>query len=279
MEKRFDIKNKIVLITGATDGIGRETAYQLAKKKAIIIIHGIDLSKLKKTADEIKKGTGNNNMDFIKGDLSSLNEIKEMSNRIKERYDKIDILINNGGLFSHDKRLSVDGFELTFAVNYLSHFYLTFLLFDIIKKIPQARIINVSSMAHSSDLDFNNIQGEEKYSGYTAYSYSKLLNILFTFELAEKTKNSGITVNCLHPGVINTKLLREGWGLGGDSVSEGAKTTVYLASSNDVNGITGKYFTNSSVSEPAQISYDKEIRKKVWQLSEKLLGINWETQL
>jgi len=275
MEKKFDIKNKIVLITGSTDGIGKETAYQLAKKGATIIVHGKDISKLEKTVNNIKKETGNKKIDFLKGDLSSLKEIKEMSEIIKERYEKIDILVNNAGIFSHNKKFSEDGFELTFAVNYLSHYYLTFLLFDTIKKSPESRIINVSSMAHSSDLDLNNLQGEKNYSGYTAYSYSKLLNILFTFELAEKTKGSEITVNCLHPGVINTKLLREGWGMGGASVREGAKTTIYLASSDEVKGITGKYFVSSSASKPASIAYDKDIRKKVWEKTENLLGISW----
>ncbi len=276
MEKSWDISEKTVLITGSTDGIGKQTAFEIAKKQAKIIIHGKNTGKLKNTVDEIMNKTGNKNIDYIKGDLSSLREIENMGNLIKEKYDKIDVLINNAGIFSHKKIITEDGFELTFQVNYLSHFYLTYLLFDLLKKDNLSRIINVSSMAHSSNLDFDNIQGELNYNGYTAYSYSKLLNILFTFELSDRIKDTAITVNCLHPGVINTKLLRDGWGFGGNSVKEGAKTSVYLASSEDVSDITGEYFVNKKIVRPASIALNKEIRKRIWKLSEKLLKIKFD---
>lgn len=269
------MKDKTVLITGSTDGIGRQTAFELASRFSNIIIHGKDDKKIEKTVKFIKDNTRNENIDYVKADLSLLKDIKEMSEILEKKYKKIDVLINNAGIFSHKRIITPDGFELTFMINYLSHFYLTYLLFPLLKN-KGTRIINVSSMAHSSDLDFDNLQGEKGYNGYTAYSYSKLMNILFTFELAERVNKYNITSNCLHPGVINTKLLNEGWGMGGSSVEIGAQTSVFLAASDEVSEITGRYFVNKSVSNPAQISFDSNIRKRLWNLSEDLLSIKFD---
>ena len=269
----WDIKDKTILVTGSTDGIGKQTALELLKRGAKVLIHGKDLKKLEKTKKEFSKY---GEVKYYKADFSSFKDIKRMADEILENESELKVLINNAGIFSHKRILSEDGYELTFAVNHLAPFYLTYLLLPLLKKSSPSRIINVSSMAHSSSIDFSNLQGERGYSGYEAYSLSKLANILFTFELAEKLKDYDITVNCLHPGVINTKLLREGWGFGGGSVVEGAKTSVYLASSSEVSNITGKYFSNQRVSEPASIAYDKEIRKKLWEISEKLTGIEFK---
>ena len=267
--------DKTALITGSTDGIGKQTALELANRFSNIIIHGKNKEKIEKTVKFIRDNTSNENIDFVKADLSVLNDIKEMSEILQKKYEKIDVLINNAGIFTHKKIITPDGFELTFMINYLSHFYLTYLIFPLLNN-KGTRIVNVSSMAHSSDLDFDNLQGEKRYDGYTAYSYSKLMNILFTFELAERAKKYNITSNCLHPGVINTKLLREGWGMGGSSVEIGAQTSVFLAKSNEVSEITGKYFVNKSVSNPARISFDSDTRKKLWNLSEDLLSIKFD---
>ncbi len=264
----WNISKKTILITGSTDGIGKQTAIELLKLGAKVLIHGKSQEKIEKTIKELSKY---GNVRAYRADFSSLKEIKEMADKILENEEKLDVLINNAGIFSHQKILSEDGYELTFAINHLAPFYLTLLLIPLLKKSAPSRIVNVSSMAHSSSIDFENLQGEKGYSGYEAYSLSKLANILFTFELAEKLRSSDITVNCLHPGVINTKLLREGWGFGGASLAEGAKTSVYLASSPDVSEITGKYFSNRRVSEPARISYDSNVRKELWKRSEKLI--------
>jgi len=269
----WDLKEKTVLVTGSTDGIGKQTALELLKKGARVLIHGKNLGKLEKTQKEFSKY---GKVKIYKGDLSSLKDIKRMAEEILENEKELKVLINNAGIFSHSKILSEDGYELTFAVNHLAPFYLTYLLLPLLKKSQPSRIVNVSSMAHSSTIDFSNLQGERGYSGYEAYSLSKLANILFTFELSERLKGYNITVNCLHPGVINTKLLREGWGFGGASVIEGARTSVYLASSPEVSNISGKYFSNMRISEPAPIAYDKEIRKKLWNISEKLTEVNYQ---
>ncbi len=201
-----------------------------------------------------------------------------MAKEIEDRFADLKVLINNAGVFEQSKRLSKDGYEMTFAVNHLAHFALTLLVLPLLSKNQPSRIISVSSMAHSYDIDFSNLQGEKGYSGYTAYSYSKLANILFTFELAERLKNLGlnITVNCLHPGVIGTKLLRKGWGIGGGSVEEGARMSVYLAESDDVSNITGEYFRDMRVSSPAEVAYDREVRKKLWEISEKLTSVKFD---
>jgi len=173
-----------------------------------------------------------------------------------------------------NRELSQDGFEMTFAVNHLAHFLLTDLLLDLIKKSGYSRVINVASMAHASEIYFDNLQHEKFYEGYSAYALSKLCNILFTYELAEKLSGSKTTVNCLHPGVIRTKLLHAGWGFGGSELNEGSKTPVHLATSQEVEKITGKYFVNCAQSNSSDISYNQEKRKLLWEISEKMIAEN-----
>lgn len=264
------MKNRIVLVTGSTDGIGKETAKELAGMGATVLLHGRDARKGKKVKDEIMRATGNSRIHFFQADLASLDEVRHIAAAIQEKFNHLHVLINNAGVFEAKRRLSKDGFEMTFAVNHLAHFLLTCLLKDLIIGSAPARVINVSSMAHSTTLDFDNLQGEKGYSGYTAYAYSKLCNILFTFKLAKLWQDKGVTVNCLHPGVINTKLLRAGWGMGGASVRQGARTSVYLASSGEVENVTGKYFFDmQGPAQPAQIAYDEQVQNRLWELSEK----------
>ena len=266
------MKNKIVLITGSTDGIGKQTAFDLAEIGATIIIHGRDHERTKNVASEIKESTDNPSIDFFVADLSSLQEVKNFSDQIHEKYDRLDVLINNAGVYMRQRELSKDGFEMTFAVNHLSHFLLTHLLLDLIKEPAHSRIINVASMAHAHEMDFDNLQGEKFFDGYTAYSLSKLCNIIFTYELARRLEATSIKVNCLHPGVIKTKLLRTGWGLGGGSLSSGSKTSVYLASSPEVEEVTGRYYANSRPANSAKVSHDPFVQNKLWQMSEMLIA-------
>lgn len=269
------MQDKTILISGSTDGIGRQTALELARMKARIIVHGRSEERCRQTVSFIKEKTANMRVEYICADFSSQAEIKEMAAAIKRNYSRLDVLINNAGIFEAQRKLSVDGLEMTFAVNHLSSFLLTGLLLDLLKSSAPARIITVSSMAHSSNIDFENLQGEKYYSGNLAYGLSKLANILFTFYLAEHLKGSAVTVNCLHPGVISTKLLHAGWGMGGAPLSDGARTSVYLASAPDVNGVSGHYFRDSSISPPAAIASDKAVQKRLWKISEDLCGISY----
>ncbi len=265
------LNDKIILITGSTEGIGKQTAIDLAAAGASIIVHGRNEEKARKAWLEVTKHAKGNKIHYAVADFSSLAETKKMAEDLLQLFPKIDVLINNAGVYKYKRELTPDGFEMTFAVNHLAHFLLTNLLIDLIKKSDYKRIINVASQAHASHIDFDNLQGEKYYDGYDAYSRSKLCNILFTYMLAEKLKGTGISANALHPGVIRTKLLREGWGFGGASVETGSKTSVYLAVSKDVENITGAYFINNRISNPAPITHDISVQQQLWRISEEIV--------
>ncbi len=272
----ISLKEKTVLVTGSTDGIGRQTALEIARLGAGLIIHGRNEKRAVTAAKSIKSTAKNQYVEFITADLSSQEQIRAMSDEIHERYKRLDILINNAGVVQKTKTLTVDGLETTFAVNHLAPFLLTALLLDLLKKGEPSRIINVSSMAHASMIDFSNLQGEKHYEAYQAYTLSKLGNIIFTYELAKRLNGSRITVNCLHPGVINTKLLRTTFS-GGSPVSEGAKTPLYLATAPELESVTGRYFIDRKETRSTSISYDQTVRDRFWKISEELTGIAWDT--
>ncbi|NOX46674.1 MAG: SDR family oxidoreductase [Chlorobi bacterium] len=267
------MQTKTILVTGSTDGIGKQTALELAETGHHVIVHGRNAERTKQAAEFIRAKAANGNVDFVVADFSSLENVKKLSDEIHSKYEKLDVLLNNAGVFMNERKLSRDGFEMTFAINHLAHFLLTELLMDLIGKAPQGRIVNVASMAHANELDFENLQGEKFYDGYTAYSCSKLCNILFTYRLAEDIADSEVTVNCLHPGVISTKLLHAGWGSGGSRLQEGSTTSVYLATSPDVKTISGKYFSNSRQTKSSAISYNRDVQKRLWELSEVMSGV------
>jgi len=266
---------KTVLITGATDGIGAETALQLAKAGWRVIVHGRNRKRCKVMLKRIKEETGNTHADSIYADLTSFSEIRDMSRRLHDRLDGLDVLINNAGVFEPELHYTVDGLERTFVINHLSHFLLTGLVLDLLKRMDKARIITVSSMAHALLMDFGNLRGQKQYSGYEAYATSKLANILFTFRLAEKLKQTSLTANCLHPGVIQTKLLHAGWGMGGTAVAQGAKTSLFLATSADVEKVSGAYFSNSQQVRPAAVAYDRDVQDRLWKLSESICAYSY----
>lgn len=270
---------KTALITGSTDGIGKQTAIMLAKKGFSVLIHGRSEEKCRQAAEEIYALTKNKNLDYFVCDLISLKEVSDFSAAVKKKYGNIDVLINNAGIYLNNYILSPEGIEATFQINYLSMFFLTLNLLPIIKPAgaEAARIINVSSMAHSSEMDFEILIKPAKYDGHRAYGLSKLCIIYFTFELSERLKGKNITVNCLHPGVINTKLLRAGWGYGrffSRDAASGAKTSVYLATAGDAQNPTGKYFSDSRPVKPHTAAYDINARNKLWQLSKELVRQN-----
>jgi NAD(P)-dependent dehydrogenase (short-subunit alcohol dehydrogenase family) len=264
------MNDKTILITGSTDGIGKQTALELAEMGARVILHGRNKSKVKQVIQELEQKTGNDQLDFFIADLSSLQQIRTMGAEIRRKYNRLDVLINNAGVAMNKLKISEDGYEMTFAVNHLAVFAFTLLLLDLLASSAPSRIINVSSMAHSSALNFDNLAEPQHFDGWEVYRQSKLCNILFTYELAEKLQNLGVTVNCLHPGVIDTKLLRVNFG-GGSPVTEGSRKLVYLATAAELAAVTGKYFNDNRQTRSAEITYDPEIRKKLWILSEKLL--------
>ncbi len=280
-----DIRQSVVLITGATNGIGKSTGEALAGLGATVIIHGRDQNKINRVVNEIKGRTGSKKVEGIRGDLTSLKEVKGIAAEFRERFDRLDVLINNAGGVFMDERSSKDGIEITFAVNYLSHFLLTNLLLDLLKKSSPSRIIHVSSNAHRflKKIDLSKVVEVSAYKGFYAYSASKICVNLFSVELAERVKGLGINSNSLHPGVVRTgfglnsknQIFRAMMRIFGAFITapeQGADTSVYLAYSSDVKEITGKYFYKRKPVKTAENSNDRITGRKLWDLSEKLVG-------
>ena len=282
MEK--EVHQKVILVTGATAGIGNQTAKELAKWNSTVVIVSRDSRKGEETVKEIQAYSGNNNVSYLTADLSSQKEIRQLANRFREKYNSLDVLVNNAGIFCTDLKYSADGIELQFATNHLSYFLLTNLLIDLLKKSSPSRIVNVSSEAHyRGTINFEDLNLANNYDGFKAYRQSKLGNVLFTYELAERLKGTGVTVNCLHPGGVNTKLgdahtsgwVFWAWRLAKPffiSVKKGAATSIYLASSQEVEGVTGKYFDLCKPRKSADLSYDKSLMKKLWKMSDEMVG-------
>jgi NAD(P)-dependent dehydrogenase (short-subunit alcohol dehydrogenase family) len=269
------MQKKVVLITGATDGIGKQTALDLAAMSATVIVHGRTAQRARDAAQEIQRRTGNKNVDSVYADFSSLSDVRHLAADVKAKCKRLHVLINNAGVYMKERRTTNDGFEMTFAVNHLAPFLLTNLLLDLLKHSTPARIINLSSIAHTrAKLEFDNLQGEKQFDAYGAYALSKLGNVLFTNELAERLNGTNVTVNAVHPGVITTKLLRAGFSISGSSVGEGAETSVYLASSPLVENVTGKYFVKKSEENSSAIAQDSQLRKKFWEVSCLLVGLS-----
>lgn len=279
---------KICLITGATSGIGKAAALALAKKSCDLILTGRNESKGTVLIKIIKKKFPAVNAQFIPADLSSLQEVRKLAEKISSGYQKIDVLINNAGARFNEMRKSEDGIELTFATNHLGHFLLTILLFNLLKKSPSGRIINVTSSAHGGcSNDFSDAVNPVNYDRKKAYCKSKLASLLFTYELADRLKDSGITVNAVNPGGVFTNLGRNNGMIPWFKhiiyyllkrqlllPAEGADTIVYLADSTEPKGITGKYFYKRKEFKSSPESYSKEAAVKLWDLSSKLCAID-----
>ncbi len=281
------MKDKIVLITGGSSGIGLATAEPLATMGAELILVARSEEKLKEAAQTIINKTGNRKIRYYIADFSSQRSIRTLAENIKKDYQKLDVLINNaGGVFSAFK-LNEDGLEMTIATNHFAYFLLTNLLLDLLKRSDSARIINVASDSHyNGKLDFDSFTKDKGYFIITAYGQSKLANVLFTAELADRLKDTQITVNCLHPGFVRTDIGTKGtkwyaslfWTLasrlGAMTAEAGAKTSVYLASSDEVKGVSGKYFDKCKPKEPAPLATDKQLQKDLWRISEQLCPIS-----
>ena len=280
------MKGRTVLITGSSGGIGFVTAEVLAKQGAEIILVARHEEKLKSAIERIAKSSGNTQLRYYVADFSSQKSIRALAVSVKKDYQKIDVLINNAGAVFNNFTLSEDGLEMTIATNHFAYFLLTNLLLDVVQKSDYARIVNVASGSHyQGKIDFESFTKKKFYFILKAYAQSKLANVLFTAELAERLKGSHVTANSLHPGHVQTEIgnkntawyARLFWTLSaklrGIDVQEGAKTSVYLASSEEVKGISGKYFDECKVKEPSKLAQDKALAKELWRVSEATLSI------
>ena len=286
-ESNVDLSGKICLVTGANSGIGKATVLGLAQRGARVVMVCRNPSKGELACREIQVKSGNSHIDLFIADFSSQQSIRQLAQDFQEKFGELHVLVNNAGTAVARRKLSPDGIEMTFAVNHLASFLLTNLLLDTLKASGPARIVNVSSAMHfRSLLDFDDLQGEQKYSLIHAYSQSKLANVLFTYALARRLgEGPGVTVNCLHPGVVATNILTNllpDWlhflgilsRLFGLPTEQGALTSIYLASSPEVKSVTGKYFEKCQVVRSAKISYDQDVQERLWVLSETLTHLN-----
>lgn len=268
------MEKPVILVTGATDGIGRQTALELLRKGARVLVHGRTEQKAVAVAETLAKDSGSSDVMVVSADLSSMSEVRRLANDVANRIDRLDVLLNNAGVFMSERRVTADGFEMTFAVNHLAPFLLTHLLLPQLKKSEQGRIVTVSSIAHSRGrIDFNDLTAAGYYHGYTAYAASKLANVLFAYEMARRIQGSSMTSNVLHPGVIATKLLRTGFGGGGGPLEEGAATSVRLALDPALAAVTGKYFADRREQVSSAMSHDRELQRRLYDVSAKLVGI------
>jgi NAD(P)-dependent dehydrogenase (short-subunit alcohol dehydrogenase family) len=265
-----DAAEATILITGATDGLGKRVARELAAKGTTVLLHGRSPERLEATLEELRSQTGSQKVGSYLADLSSLGAVRDLADRILSEYDRLDVLINNAGMIVQERKESEDGYELTFAVNYLSHFLLTSLLLPLLKDSAPARVVNVAS-AGQSPIDFDDPMLERGYAAMRAYSMSKLAQIMFTFELAERLSDTGVSVNALHPAsLMDTKMVQDTFGYTMSTVEEGAEATVHLAVSPELEGVTGRYFDGTREARADGQAYDKEARQTLWELSEEL---------
>ncbi len=280
------MQGKVCIVTGANSGIGKATSLGLAQMGATVVMVCRDRTKGEEAQNEIKTKSGNDAIDLLLAELSSQDSIRQLVENFQQHYMQLHILINNAGGVNLSRRDTVDGFEMTFAVNYLAPFLLTNLLLDKLKASAPARIVNVSSESHESGyIKMDDLQLEKKYRLMRAYGQSKLALVLFTYELARRLQGTGVTANCLHPGFVATNIGQSGVGRVGRSIvklifsslgispEEGAKTSIYLASSPDIEGVTGKYFVKSIPVRSAPISYDESLQRQLWEESAKLVNL------
>lgn len=281
------LDGKTVLITGANTGIGKETAKDLAKRGARIIMACRDMEKADAALKEVIEASGNQDVVIKKLDLADSKSIKEFAQTINTEEKQVNILINNAGVMVCPYGKTADGFEMQIGVNHMGHFLLTFLLMDLIKKSSPARIINVSSMAHKwGTINIDDINGEKSYDKSKAYSQSKLANILFTRCLAKQLEGMGVTVYALHPGVVQTELWRhlnrvqQGvmWMAKPFTKSsvQGAQTTIYCAVAPELETETGKYYSDCAPATCSNAAMDDDMAKRLWDLSCKMLNITWD---
>ncbi len=278
------MQGKVCLVTGATRGIGRATAEVLARRGATVLMHGRDAVVGERVRSEIIAASGNNRIELYLADLAVQADVKRLADAVRARHDRLHVLINNAGAFFLHHSRTVDGIEASFQVNHLSYFQLTNELLSLMTASAPGRIINVASEAHQRVTDPEDWESSKGYNGITAYSRSKLANVMFTYDLAHRLEGTGITVNCYHPGLVESKLLQDGfdrwwtrwtWPIATRFMITpelGAETGIYLATSPDVEGVTGKYFKKSRPATSSLISHDAVIGARLWNISLRMTG-------
>jgi len=276
------MNGKICMVTGANAGIGKVTAQELAKMGAHVVMVCRSPERGEAAKKEVEK-SATGQVDLMIADLSSQASIRALAAAYLETYDRLDVLVNNAGAIFLERSESVDGLEMTFALNHMGYFLLTDLLLDRIKASAPARIVNVSSMAHSGGkINFDDLQAEQKFAGMSVYSNSKLANILFTTELARRLEGTNVTANSLHPGFVRSNFGKNNSGLVklvmpiiqlfAINEAKGAETSIYLASSPEVEGVTGKYFVKKKEVTPSDVAQETAVAERLWQESEALLN-------
>ena len=282
---RVNMAEKVCLVTGGNSGIGKSVALGLAKMGATVVVVSRNKEKGETAVTDTVEKSGNKNVELIQADMSSQNSIHQLVNEFRARHEKLHLLINNAGVYLTKRSETEDGLESTFAVNHLGPFLLTSLLVDILKASAPSRIVNVTSDAHKgARVNFDDLQGERKFSGWQAYGQSKLAMILYTRGLAKKLEGTGVTVNSAHPGVVRTNFAKNNGGLvmlgfrflGIFFISpeSAAKRILYVATSPDLEGVTGKYFTKMHEVKSSQESYDDDSARRLWQISEQLTHLS-----
>ena len=275
---------KLVLITGGTSGIGKAAATALAGMGATVVITGRNEERGKRALQEIREESGNDGVELILADLTVQDEVRRLAEELRERHNQLEVLVNNAGLVLSERTETPDGIETQLAINHLAPFLLTNLLLDLLKESAPSRIVTVSSDAHRwAKIDLDDLQSRKRYRGMQVYGKTKLANIMFTYELAERLEGTGVTANCMHPGGVNTNF---GNNQGGPmnllfrlfkpfmrSPEQGADTLIYLASSPEVEGMTGKYLADRKVKAASDAAYDETTRKRLWEASEELTGL------
>ncbi|MCI0817168.1 MAG: SDR family oxidoreductase [Chloroflexi bacterium] len=283
------MKDKTVVVTGGNNGIGLETAVGLSKLGAHVVITARNQAKGEAALADIKDRSQNGSVQLMLADFASLSSIRDFAANFKKDHDRLDVLVNNAGGVNTSRSETQDGFETTFGVNHLGYFLVTNLLLDMLKASAPARVVSVSSRAHErrKGMNFDDLNSKQSYSGMGVYGDSKLANVLFTYELARRLKGSGVTANCLHPGVVRSGFGQNNGGFISfafksfytlltpvtKSNAQGAKTSIYLASSPEVEGVTGKYFADSKETPSSPASHDEEAAKRLWEISEQMTGL------
>ena len=279
------MRGKVCMVTGATSGIGQVTAAALAAQGAHVIVVGRNRAKAQQVVGEIRRQSGNDAIWYLLADFSDLQQVRELAAAFSAQYSQLDVLVNNAGTYFNTRHPAPGGVEMTFHVNHLAHFLLTNLLLETLTASAPARIVNVTSRAHEYDnMDFDDLGFERSYFGMKAYARSKLANLLFTYELARRLAGSGVTVNAVHPGGVATDIWRTNFPVLGPAIKwvmslfaltpeEGADTLIYLASSPDVEGVTGKYFVEREAIASSPLSYDEQVAARLWGVSERLTAL------
>jgi NAD(P)-dependent dehydrogenase (short-subunit alcohol dehydrogenase family) len=284
MQDMNSTSKKTFLVTGSTDGLGKEVAGYFAGQQATVLLHGRNREKGEAVRLELQEKTGNHTLRYYNADFASLSDVREMSGAILSNHHQLDLLINNAGIgvrsLEAPRELSAEGYELRFAVKYLSHFLLTLKLLPLLKSSAPSRIINIASAGQQS-IDFGNVMLEHDYDDWSAYQQSKLAQVMFTFDLARDLKGSGVTVNCIHPATLmNTKLVYDSpfFDVPASTVEEGARAVEHLAISPDLEVVTGKYFDGKKTAEPNPQAHNRDARRRLWELSMKLIS-PWKTDI